>query len=471
MAIGITSYGAYVPLHRMGPGTNGWTSRGEKAVANFDEDSLTMGVAAANNCLSNFSREDIGALYFASTTPPYREKSNASIVAAASDLPSDIFAMDFADSLRAGTNALKAAIDAISAGSTKQALVVTSDLRVPQPRSELEAICGDGAAALLIGNSNVIAEFEDCYSVSQEILDIWKAESDTFIRTWEDRFIAEEGYLKLLPQAISKLMDKHNLKANDFAKVVLYAPDARRHQEMARKLGFDLKSQLQDPLFGKVGNTGAAFAVMMLVAALEEAKPGDRILLANYGNGADAFIFRTTEEMENIKGKKRGIKSYLDSKKLLPDYETYLTWRGLLDKAPPVRRPAFRTPSPAAMLREVGKNLRFHGTKCKQCGYPQYPPQRICTRCHARDNFEDYSFADKRATVFTYTLDSLAPTLDPPMVVSVINFEGGGRTFSIMTDRNINEIKMGMPVEMTFRKFYTSEGIHNYYWKCMPIRA
>jgi len=123
------------------------------------------------------------------------------------------------------------------------------------------------------------------------------------------------------------------------------------------------------------------------------------------------------------------------------------------------------------MLREVGKNLRFHGTKCKQCGYPQYPPQRICTRCHARDNFEDYSFADKRATVFTYTLDSLAPTLDPPMVVSVINFEGGGRTFSIMTDRNINEIKMGTPVEMTFRKFYTSEGIHNYFWKCMPIRA
>jgi uncharacterized OB-fold protein len=210
--------------------------------------------------------------------------------------------------------------------------------------------------------------------------------------------------------------------------------------------------------------------MMTLVAALEEASPGDRILLANYGDGADAFMFRVTERIGTAKRARRSIRDYRDSKKVLSDYETYLTWRGLISKAPAVRRPPFRAPSPSALLRDVGKNLAFRGSKCTQCGYPQYPPQVICTRCHAKDSHAPYNFADKQARVFTYTLDNLAPTLDPPMVVVVIDFEGGGRAFSIMTDRDVDEIETGMPVEMTFRCMYTAEGIHNYFWKCMPAR-
>ena len=468
--IGITSYGAYIPFHRMGQETKNWNSATEKAVANFDEDSITMAVAAASNCLNSLPLDEVGNLFFASTTTPYKEKSNAGIIAIACDLPSDIFCMDFTSSLRAGTNALKSALDTIGNNSGKQALVVASDLRIAQPRSDMEGTIGDGAAALLLGDKNVAAEFVDCCSTSHEILDVWREEHDSYIRTWEDRFVAEQGYLKLLPEAVSQLMSKHKLTPKDFAKVVLYAPDIRRHQQMAAKLGFDAKSQVQNPLLNSVGNTGAASALMMLVAALEDARPGDRILVANYGNGADAFMFRVTEHVETLKKNKRGSKAYLDSRKILPDYETYLTWRGLFDKAPLQRRPPMRTPSPAAMLREVNKNLRFHGTKCDNCGYPQYPPQRICTRCHTRDKFQDYRFSDKRATVFTYTMDTLAPTLDPPMVVAVINFEGGGRAFCVMTDRDTSKLEIGMPVEMTFRKLSFSEGIHNYFWKCMPLR-
>jgi uncharacterized OB-fold protein len=238
---------------------------------------------------------------------------------------------------------------------------------------------------------------------------------------------------------------------------------------MAKTLGFDPKAQVQDPLFSTIGNTGAAFTLMMLVAALEEAKPG-KILLANYANGADVFFLQVTEGTKALKDR-RGVQARLKSKKMLPNYEIYARWRGLINAAPAVRRPAFRNPSPSAMLRETGKNLRFHGTKCKHCGYPQYPPQRVCTRCHTKDAFEDYRFSDKKAKVFTFTMDNLGPTPDPPMVVAIIDFEGGGRAYSIMTDRDVNKLEIGMPVEMTFRKFYTSEGIHNYFWKCMPIRA
>ena len=470
MAIGITSYGAYVPLHRLGPGVAGWTARNERAVASFDEDSVTMAVAAARNCLEGVSRGDIGAVYLASTTPPYKEKENATIVGVASDLPAGILAVDFTSSLRAGTSALQAALDAVKGGSAKRVVVTASDMRVPQPRSEFEPVFGDGAAALLIGEGDVAVEFEDSFAVSDEILDVWKADGDPFIRTWEDRFVVEEGYLKVLPQVISKLLERNGLTIKEVDKVVFYGPDSRRHGEVAKKLGVDPKAQVPDALFSTVGNTGAASALMMLVAALDEAKAGERILLANYGNGADAFLFRVTERIEAVR-KGTGIRTYIDSKKMLSDYETYAAWRGLINKAPPARRPALRMPSPSAMHREVGKNIRYHGTKCANCGYPQYPPQRVCTRCHAKDQFEDYSFADKKATVFTYTMDRLGPTLDPPMVVTVIDFDGGGRAFSIMTDRDVNKLEIGMPVEMTFRRFYSTEGIHNYYWRCMPVRA
>ncbi len=468
--IGITSYGAYIPFHRLGKETKNWNSATEKAVANFDEDSITMAVAAANNCLNGFPLEGVGTVFFASTTAPYKEKSNAGIVAIASDLPSDTFCLDVTGSLRAGTNALKSAIDAVSSKPERQALVVASDLRIAQPRSDMEGVIGDGAAALLLGDDNVIAEFIDCCCTSQEIVDVWRAEQDSYIRTWEDRFVAEQGYLKLLPEVVTHLMNKHKLSVKDFARVALYGMDVRRHQQMATKLGFDAKTQVQNPLLNSAGNTGAASVPMMLVAALEEAKQGDLILLANYGNGADAFIFKVTEQIEAIRKNRRGVGAYLNSKRILPDYETYLTWRGLFDKAPLQRRPPMRTPSPAAMAREISKNLRFHGTRCQHCGYPQYPPQRICTRCHTRDKFEDYRFSDKRASVFTYTMDALAPTLDPPMVVAVINFEGGGRAFCVMTDRDTSKLEVGIPVEMSFRKLSSSEGIHNYFWKCLPIR-
>jgi hydroxymethylglutaryl-CoA synthase len=467
---GIISYGAYIPFYRMGQETIGWKLKSEKAVANFDEDSITMGVAASINCLTGFSRENVKSLYFASTTPPYIEKSNGGIVAVASDLPLDILNMDLIGSLRAGTNALKLAIDSVREDPSGQALLVAADIRVAQPRSEIEGNVGDGAAALLLGKSNVAVELEDYYSTSQEIMDIWRAEGDVYIRSWEDRFVSEQGYLKMLPKAVKGIMIKNNLKPKDFAKVAICGPNARRHQQMTRLLGFNSKSQVQDPLFDLVGNAGSASALMMLIGALEEAKPGERILVANYGNGADALIFRVTEKIEALRRNRRGTIANLRSKKILQEYETYLNWRGLFDKAPLQRRPPQRTPSPAAMLREIDKNMRFHGTKCTHCGYPQYPPQRVCTRCHTKDEFADYPFSDKKGYVYTYTLDYLAPTLDPPMVVAVINFDGGGRTFCIMTDYDIKQLAINMPIELTFRRLHQAEGINNYFWKCQPIR-
>jgi hydroxymethylglutaryl-CoA synthase len=466
---GITSFSAYVPISRMGQDTVGWTARNERAIASFDEDSLTMAVTAVMDCITDADRKEIDGVFFASTTSPYREKQAATMLATIVDLGSEVFCADIANSLRSGTVALRAGLDAIKAGSAKKVLVAGADMRIPQPRSGNDTIFGDGAVALVLGNSDVVAEVEDSYSISHEIQDVWRLDKDEYVRSSEDRFVFEQGYLTAMPKAISTFLARSGAEAKDFARVVFYAPDARRHRQVATTAGFDYKTQVQDPMFDTVGNTGTVSALMMLVAALEDASPGDRILLVSYGDGADVFSLRVTEKIGSYKHRV-SLKGYLESKRLLPSYETYLKWRELLDVAPLARRPALRTPSAAAMFREQDTNLRLYGVRCKKCGCIQYPSQRVCTKCNTKDEFEPVRFSDKRATINTFSLDYLGATLEPPTGVCMIDFEGGGRMMAMITDRIPEEVKVGMPVEMTFRKLYTAEGIHNYYWKCMPIR-
>ncbi len=467
--VGITSYGGYVPLFRLGKETAGWGLPFERAVANFDEDSLTMAVAAAIDCMGDLNRDEVDALYFATTTPPYLEKQSATLIAVAADLRNDIFTVDCTDTLRAGTMALKLAVDSLKAGSAKKILITAADRRLATPRSALEQNNGDGAAALMLGDKDVVAVIKDSYSIAREIVDIWRPEGDKVISSWEDRFVVEEGYMESMKEVISGLLAKTKLNLTDFSKIVYPAPDARRHREVAQLLKLK-PEQIQDPLFNLLGNTGAAFALMLLVAALEEAKAGDRILLANYGDGADAFVLEVTEHIEKVRGK-RGINKYLKAKKIIPRYDIFLQWRGFYNPDPGTRRPPQAMPSAPALLREQDKNLRFYGVKCRNCGTIQYPPQIVCTRCRSKDNFEKIRLSDKKGTLFTFSMDYIAGTIDTPLVISVVNFDGGGRALLMMTDREINEIKIGMPLEMSFRKLYTAGGIHDYYWKCIPLRV
>ena len=225
-----------------------------------------------------------------------------------------------------------------------------------------------------------------------------------------------------------------------------------------------------------VGLLGSAMSLVMLVAALEQAKPGDKILFASYGNGAAAFALQVTDAIEKL-GERRGFRKHLESKSMMRSYNDYLKWRDLvpLDQA---RRPDRGHLSVAANWRERHVHLGLWGIKCRQCGTPQYDygamttsPIRVCAVCQAVDDFEDYSFANKRARVFSYTQDMLAPSLDPPTSVAMIDFEGGGRSLFDLTDRDPDQVGMDMEVEMTFRKVFADRGLNNYFWKARPIRC
>ncbi|MHB8104147.1 MAG: Zn-ribbon domain-containing OB-fold protein [Dehalococcoidales bacterium] len=129
--------------------------------------------------------------------------------------------------------------------------------------------------------------------------------------------------------------------------------------------------------------------------------------------------------------------------------------------------------SASVIARERDSIYALQGVKCRTCGTVQYPPQRICTKCHTRDNFEPYSFADKNGIVFTFTLKYGVdiPAFARPMVDTMVDFEGGGRALFGMTDMIADKVKVGMDVEMSFRTLGVGGGIHNYFWRCMPPRA
>ncbi|MCL0093285.1 OB-fold domain-containing protein [Dehalococcoidia bacterium] len=444
---------------------------GEKAVANWDEDSISMAVAAATDCLNGMERGKIEGLYLATTTPPYMLRQNSGIVAGALDLRSEIRTADFAGSTKSGTSGLLSALDAIKGGGN--VLTCASDCRTSKPGSAQEHLYGDGAAALLLGNEGVIATLEGHCSVSYDFPDRWRASDERFEHAWEDRFIRDEGYGKFMIEAMSGLLKKYNLTIKDFSKVVYPCLYPREHAAIARRLGAE-PGQIQDSMLPTVSDTGSASPLMMLVAALEEARPGDKILVASFGSGSDALFFQVTEGIGEARAR-RAVKKHLASKKELPSYERYLAFRNIIPMEMGMRGEETAATSMSLLFRDRKMVLSLYGSKCKRCGTPQYPYQRVCVNpdCGSVDEMEYYRFSGKKGTLFTYTGDNLAASTDPPAIYGLIDFEGGGRFWFDLTDCDLEAVKVDMPVEMTLRRKYMDEvrGVHGYFWKATPIRA
>ncbi len=460
--VGITSYGAYVPMFRLPLGKPGGP---EKAVANYDEDAMTMAVAAAVDCLRGVDRATVDGVLFASTSYPFKEKQGAAIVAKALDFRRDIITADVGDSLRAGTNALRAAIDAVRGGSAKRVLVVAGDTRMAAPRTAMEANLGDAAAAFLIGDAEVALSVAASHAVSDEIIDVWRAEGDPFVHAWEERFVVDHGYRANVREVVSGLCKKTGLAAKDFTRVVLYGPDARSHATAVRDLGVD-PARVQDGLFGKVGSAGAAFAPLLLAAAMEGAKNGDRVLFVGYGDGADAFVLEATPVAERLEGR-RGVSWHLARRADLPSYDMYLRFRQLLVTEHDRRAGAGL--SATKHFRDRDAEVTLLAQKCRRCGQVQYPHQRVCFKCFAKDEFDKVRLSDKIGTVKSFTFDNFAGSPNPPLVACVVDVEGA-RLYLQMTDVAPKEVKLDMPVELVFRKMHEAGGTPNYYWKCTPVR-
>jgi 3-hydroxy-3-methylglutaryl CoA synthase len=478
---GITGFGVYLPYYRLkretifeamgwfNPGIAG-LARGEKTVANYDEDSITMAVAAGIDCLEDLDREKISALYLASTTLPNKERGNASIASGALNLSPNTWTAEFSGCLKSGTTAL---IAALSGSDSEVALVCASDCRLGKAGGTQEQLFGDGAAAFTVGTDGVIASLVGHYSLSYDFADYRRMESDKFTRSWEERWIREAGYAKMIPEAINGLLSSCKLQISDMDKVVYPPLSLRDHMAVSKRLG--LKSdKVQAPLLESIGNTGSAHPLLMLAAALEEAQAGDKILVASFGSGADALLFQVTEEIERVKNRRK-LKENLDYKRDLGNYTKYLSFKGMLPKEIGIRGEEVAPTSLSLSWREQNAVLRLAGSKCKACGTPQFPQERVCVNpdCEAVDQMEDYSFSDRKGHLFTYTADHLTYSEDPPAIYGIVDFEGGGRYWFDITDCQMESLEVGQAVHMTFRRRYLDEarGITGYFWKIMPFKS
>jgi uncharacterized OB-fold protein len=222
-----------------------------------------------------------------------------------------------------------------------------------------------------------------------------------------------------------------------------------------------------DPLLETVGVTGTAHVPLMLAHALEQAGPDEHILLAGYGDGADAMVVRTTEHVHALHGR-RGVRGHLEDKQHLVNYDRYLWYRRLVEVHPP---PPLLVGSSATVLwRDRSSILGLKGSRCKACGQAAFPIQRICNGCSVKDAYEEISLSESRGRLFTFTLDYLASQTDPPLIQSVVDLEPGCRLYTSMTDAAPEDVEIEMDVEMTFRRIRKAEGFYNYFWKCRPVR-
>jgi len=466
VAVGLRTYGVYIPTYRLQREeiAKFWGTAyepGEKAIANFDEDAITMAVEAARDCLDNSDDKSVDVLYFASTSSPYKETTCASFIASALDLPSETCTADFSNSLRAGTQALYAALNIVRNDKTKKVLVIASDCRQPAPNSELELNLGDGAVAFLIGESPGIGSFLDEYFYSEPFLEIWKVDEEDYLKTWDQTFTRAEGYKRVLKRGITNALNRFNLSTQQFAQIATYYPSKRELFSTLGDLGFEKKTQMYSGLIDSVGNTGCAMPLMSLIDALGKVIPGDRVLLCGYGEGCDIFSIVINESVKTNSGKVAA------EKHVLIPYKNYLKFRNLLKTESP------RSESSDLLLPELWRNipqmLSFHASKCNNCGTIHFPIQRICSVCHSRDNFIEVRLSEKRGKVFTYTVDHLVPSPNPPTIRAVIDCDDA-RVTCLMTDCETEDLKIGMPVQMTFRKLEVTEGVRKYLWKCKPSR-
>lgn len=467
--VGIVAYGGYVPATRLPlaliHGAKAKEGGPEKAVAGFDEDAITMAVAAAANCLAGVDRRTITGVYFATTTSPFREKQAAVFIARALDLRTELATCDFSGSLRAGAGALLAATHAVASDPRKLILVVAADSRLAAPRSALEMSTGDAAAAFLVGSGEVLAAISDSFAVADEIYDVWRGEHDDYLRAWEDRFNVMHGYTDNLLAAGRGLFDKTGTAVADYSKAILAGPDAKSVVDAGHKLGFS-RDRVQDGLFGRVGNCGAAFALLLLVAALETARAGDRYLVAFYGDGAEALAL---EILNSEFTPHHGIPALLARGKPLRSYDSYLKSRHL-DAGEHNRRGGEGVPA-TVHYRERDSDINFLGQRCAACGTVHFPACRVCYVCYARDQFESVRLSDRRGRVLSYSFDYFFPTPEPPVIVGVCEVDNGARVYVQMTEAATDILRCDLPVEFVFRKIHDAGNKPNYFWKSRPLAS
>jgi len=489
---GISAHGAYVPRLRLArsaiAAAHQWSDpsfkgkgKGERAIANWDEDAITMAVEAARDCLAHGAAPgpeasaSLDALYLASTTLPFADRQNAGIVATALSLDGQRRTLDITSSQRAGTTALLEALQAVAGPYSSQALVVSADKRQAKAASAGELAYGDGAAALLVEEGEGMLTFLAGVTETADFVDHFRGAGEAFDYTWEERWIRDEGISQIVPEAVKAVLAKAGVEAGAVDHFIFPSTIGRAADGVAKSVGIKPEA-LADNLSATLGECGTAHALVMLSNLLEGGlKPGSLVLVAAFGQGCDALLFRATEAAATPQGK-LGVRGHLALGKTSDNYMQYLAFNDLvtLEKGMRAERDDYKT-ALSVTYRKRDMLLALEGGKCTQCGTLQFPRTDICVnpQCGAHHTQEPHSFRDSKASVLTWSADYLTYIPNPPSHYGMITFEDGGRFMTDFTDVDVGELDVGTSVKMMFRIKSSDRlrGFVRYFWKAVPQRG
>lgn len=478
---GITGYGGYVPRLRIPRASiaaaHQWMapqlrslSKGQRAFCSWDEDSVTMAVEAARDALDLRARSDLATVYLASTTLPFADLQHSTLISAALNLKPTTRTLDIGHSQRAGVSGLLAALQDKSA----PALLIASDQPPSKPASTQEISYGAGAAAFTLGSEAVIAELIGSASQSVQFVDHFRSSNERYDYAWEERWVRDEGYLKLIPAAVEQALAQAGIANSDVNHFILASPLKGVSTAVARKLNLKPEA-VADQLDAEVGYSGTAHPLLMLARTLETAAPGEIIVVIGFHHGSDVLILRTTDAIQDFKPR-RGVSGAIADGISQEDYMRFLSYGNGIDLEWGMRAEKQIKTALTEQYRSGAKLLSFAAGKCQACGTVQFPQLPYCanTSCHApRSQFDDVNLFDESAKVLTYTADWLSYHPAPPLYVGFVQFDNGARLLMETVDVGSSGIEVDTPLRIVFRikDIDKARGYSRYFWKATPISA
>ena len=474
---GIRSFSAYVPRLRMDRASiaaaHAWAlpalksmGKGERAFCSWDEDSITMSVEAVRSCLRGAAGSRIGSMTFASTTPVFSDLQNASLVASAAGLGSELSTLDVTGSLRAGTSALIRALESSKATDT---IVVAADDRHAKPGSAQEMQYGAGSVALLVGTDDIIARLVGSASTATQFVDHFRAEGQKYDYQWEERWVRDEGYLKIVPETVERLLKSTGTSPGAIDCFCLPSTIAGTAAAVAKRLKLKPEAVV-DPLTARCGDTGAAHPLLLLAAALESARPGQKILLVAFGAGCDALLFEATEAIARHRPA-TGAAAAIDRGVTEKSYPKFLSFAGELDLDWGMRSETDAKTALTQLYRARDQVVAFTGGQCAACSAIQFPRMPACVRCGSTAPMKAVPLADEAAQVATFTADWLMFYPAPPLYVGLVQFDNGARVLMEMVDVDPGNFDVGTRLRMVYRVKEKDDLRHynRYFWKAAPV--
>ena len=481
--IGITAHGGYIPRLRLSrqaaAQANTWYAphfagrKGTRAFANWDEDSITMAVAAARDCLGpGEDRRHVRTVFLASDTLPFAERLNAGVVAGALTLDDEVDAVDLGGSQRAALTAVAQAAARVQAGGG-DVLVLAADNRHTRAASAQELDYGDAAAALLIGRDKVIAEFLGSGTLSVDFVDHFRASGEEVDYHWEERWVRDEGIAKLAPRAIAAALAQAGVQPAQVDHFIFPSSFAKMDAQLAKACGIRAEAVV-DALLDRVGDSGLPHGLLLLSHVLERAAPGQVIVVAQFGSGAQALVFRVTEAIRGFRPA-RGVSAWLARGVEERHYTRFLAFKGQLALERGMRGEQDKKTALSTAWRHRSALLGLVAGRCEVTGSVHFPPSRLSydPGQPRLDTQKPWKLADRAARVLSWSAEYLSYHPSPPHHYGQIDFEGGGRILMDFTDLDVGEVDTGCAMEMVFRVKDIDErrGFTRYFWKATPVRA